>query len=101
MQDVLTGESYVIGFDDGTMERVADDVVPEEPVAGAEYYLRLVFRNDDAAYYQFALFPNTGRDYIVSAARKRTGDSQYIRLELTEARFLKTFIQECVVIRIL
>jgi hypothetical protein len=64
-------------------------------VAGAEYYLRLVFRNEDAAYYQFALFPNTDRDYIVCAGRKRAGDAQYIRLELTEARFLKSFIEEC------
>ena len=94
-RDVFKEESYVIGFDDGTVKSVESDVAPEDPVAGAQYYLRLVFRNEDAAYYQYALFPNMDRDYIVGGARKRSGDSQYLRLDLTEGRFLQTFIEEC------
>jgi hypothetical protein len=69
--------------------------VPEEPVCGAVQYLRLVFANADTAYYQYPLFPNMDRDYIVGGARNRAGDCQYVRLELTEGKFLQTFFDEC------
>ena len=94
-RDLPEGGTYVIGFAENVSESDADEGVPQEPLAGAEFYLRLVFRNEDAAYYQYPLFPNLSRDYIVSAARKRAGDAQYVRLELTAGRFLQTFIEEC------
>lgn len=94
-KDVLKDETYVIGFDERIVECEENEVLPAEKVAEAVYHLRLVFVNADAAYYQFPLFPNLERDYIVCGGRKRAGEAQYIRLELTEARFLKTFIDEC------
>lgn len=94
-RNVLKDESYLLGFDDGTRVFEESEVVPEEPVCGATLFLRLVFVNADAAYYQYPLFPNMDRVYIVGGARKRAGDSQYVRLELTEGRFLQKFIEEC------
>lgn len=61
----------------------------------SEHYLRLVFANEDAAYYQFPVFPNFSADYIVGVGRKRAGASQYIRLELSRADFLQAFIGDC------
>ena len=94
-RSVLKDDTYLIGFDDGTRTGDESEVAPEEKIAEAVYYLRLVFVDADAAYYQFPLFPDLDRDYIVCAGRKRSGEAQYIRLELTEARFLKMFIEEC------
>jgi hypothetical protein len=65
---------------------------PEKPT---EYYLRLVFRNEDAAYYQFPIFPNLEADYLLGAARKRAGAVQHIRLELSRPESLQTFIEAC------
>jgi hypothetical protein len=94
-RDVFKEETYVIGFGERIENTAESDVVPEDPVCGAVHYLRMVFVNADAAYYQYPLFPNMDRDYIVGGARKRAGDCQYVRLELTEGRFLQTFIEEC------
>lgn len=94
-RDLQESGTYVIGFAENVTESDGDEPVPEEPVAAAEYYLRMVFRNEDAAYYQYPLFPNMDRNYIIGGARKRAGDLQYVRLELTDGRFLQTFIEEC------
>lgn len=97
-RNVFKEETYAIRFDERIVEDVESEasvVEPEESVCGAVHFMRLVFRNEDAAYYQFPLFPNMDRDYIVGGGRKRAGDSQYVRLELTDGRFLQTFIEEC------
>jgi hypothetical protein len=94
-KDAFKDDTYVIGFAEESVERQESEVLPEEPVTGAEYYFRLLFANADAAYYQFPLFPDFDRDYIVGGARKQSGEWQYIRLELSEAGFLQTFIEEC------
>ena len=97
-RDVFKEETYVIGFDERVVEfddSEVDEAAGGEKIAEAVYYLRLLFVNADAAYYQFPLFPDLDRDYIVCAGRKKSGLSQYMRLELTEARFLQTFIEEC------
>lgn len=46
----------LIGFSDQEpVEEAEPDVVPQ-PEDATEFFLRLVFRNEDAAYYQFPLF---------------------------------------------
>ena len=65
---------------------------PEEPT---EVYLRLIFRNEDAAYYQFHLFPDLEADYVLGAARKRTGAVQHVRLALSRPEALQSFIESC------
>ena len=49
-------------------------------------FLRVQFRDVDAAYYQFHLFPDYDfRSDGVSLARLRNGDSQYIQLNDADA----------------
>jgi len=60
-----------------------------------EYYLRLVFRNADAAYYLFHVFPDLNAPYILGASRKRAGAVQYLRVELQGAEWLDPFIEAC------
>ena len=60
-----------------------------------EHHLRLVFRDEQAAYYQFPLFPNLDADYILGASRKRDGAVQHIRIELSGPDGLQTFIESC------
>jgi hypothetical protein len=78
--------SVLIGFDTGYFPTggkspTESDPAPQ-PSQPSEHYLRLIFTNEDAAYYQFPLFPDLNADFIVSAARKRSGNTQYLRLEL-------------------
>ena len=88
--------SSLIAFDTGDVP--AADVeadVPQQPEKATEYYLRLVFRNEDAAYYQFPLFPHLEADYLLGAARKRAGAVQHVRIELSRPEALQTFIESC------
>ncbi len=88
--------SGVIIFGTGNIPRV--EVAPEpthQPEAPAEYYLRLIFRNEDAAYYQFPLFPDLMPDYVLGSSRKRSGAVQHIRLQLARPETLQWFIEAC------
>ena len=85
----------VIGFDTGDV-RIADGAdTPKAPTKPSEHYLKLVFRDEDAAYYQFPLFPHLGADYLLGASRKRAGAVQHIRIELSRPEALQTFIESC------
>jgi hypothetical protein len=88
------GVTSLIGFDTGDIP-TADADTPQQPEKPSEYYLKLVFRDEDAAYYQFALFPNLNADYVLGAARKRAGAVQHIRIELSRPEALQTFIESC------
>jgi hypothetical protein len=88
--------SALIGFDTGDIP--SSDCEPEStppPEKPTEFYLRLVFRDEDAAYYQFPLFPLLEADYVLGAARKRTGAVQHLRLELSRPEALQSFIESC------
>lgn len=93
------GASYMIGFD--TSDRLPAAEQPEavestgSSEAPSEHYLRLVFREEDAAYYQFHLFPDLTADYIRGASRKRAGAVQHLHLELSRAEALQDFIESC------
>lgn len=67
----------------------------EQPEKPTEYYLRLVFCDENAAYYQFPVFPNLEADYVVGFSRKRAGTVQHIRLVLSCPEALQTFIESC------
>ncbi len=88
--------NYLIGFDTGDLP--VGDHEPDEPSppeAPTEYYLRLVFSNEDAAYYLFPYFPHLEADYILGAARKRTGAVHHLRIELARPAALQSFIESC------
>lgn len=96
LADCGEGVSGLIGFDTGDLR--VDGERPEEPQLheeAAEFYLRLVHRDEDAAYYQFHLFPDLEADYVLGAARKRAGAVQHLRLELSRPEALQWFIESC------
>lgn len=68
---------------------------PPEPEKPTEYYLKLVFHDEAAAYYQFPLFPDLCADYVLGASRKRAGCVQHIRIDLSSPEALQTFIESC------
>jgi hypothetical protein len=84
--------STLIGFATGDVPGAGTPAQPEMPT---EYYLKLVFRDENAAYYQFPLFPNLNAEYVLGAARKRAGVVQHIRIELSRPGALQTFIESC------
>jgi len=56
--------------------------------------LRIHFRDKQAAYYQFHLFPPE-LDYITGWSRKREGASQLLLLTLRSRSYLDDFIAAC------
>jgi hypothetical protein len=52
-----------------------------------------LFRNEDAAYYQFPLFPSMGDPFLAGGARKREGEFQHVRVDLTRPDDLQLFIE--------
>lgn len=101
------GPDILIGFDDGatpslmgTLEAgFGDEAVAEEtetaPYEPNGYYLKLVFSDEAAAYYQFPLFPDLHQEAMMSVSRKRTGDSQLLRIEFDRAGALQAFTEKC------
>jgi len=88
--------SYLIGFDTRCIPTEDGDAeIPQQTEIPVEYYIKLVFRNEDAAYYQFPLFPHLQADYVLGAARKRAGAVQHIRIELSRPECLQSFIESC------
>lgn len=85
--------SSCIGFNPGDIP-IADGET-SEPERPTQVYLRLVFRDEHAAYYQFHLFPDLGAGYVLGAARKRAGAVQHLRLELSRPEALQSFIEDC------
>jgi hypothetical protein len=90
------GLSCLIGFATGDHPTADDESdTPEPPNEPSEHYLRLVFRDEQAAYYQFHLFPNLDADYVCGASRKRAGAVQHLRITLSRHEALQTFIESC------
>jgi len=56
--------------------------------------LRIHFRDEQAAYYQYHLFP-PDLDYITGSSRKRDGASQVLILTLRSRKHLDDFIAVC------
>jgi hypothetical protein len=86
--------SVLVGFDDGRSEgREAEDGDFEASESPSEHYLKLRFTDEDAAYYQFHLYPAFDEPFITAVQRKREGDLQHIRIELSHPDKLQLFIQ--------
>ena len=96
LSELSGGEvSVLIGFDTGELPTAEAALeIPREPES-CEYYLKLVFRDEQAAYYQFPLFPDLNADYVLGAARKRAGALQHICIELSGPGGLQRFIESC------
>jgi hypothetical protein len=85
----------MIAFDTvGTTKGARTDMEPQTGTAH-ECWLKLVFANEQAAYYQFPLFPDLDADYVLGATRKRTGAVQHIQLTLSNPEALQTFVESC------
>lgn len=57
-------------------------------------FLRVRFRNEDAAYYQFPVFPTVDSRFEICLSRKRNGDCQYIQVHYGDASELRDFTAE-------
>jgi hypothetical protein len=103
------GPDILIGFDDGSTPALAPSLDLDEgpgefaalnaplviPYNPKEYWLRLVFTDQHAAYYQFPLFPDLYAEGVLSASRKRFEDSQLLRIEFEQAGALQAFTERC------
>ena len=87
--------TFIIGFDTGEVPTA--DEAPSTPAAAdpQEFYLKLVFRDESAAYYQFPLFPDLSASYVNGASRKRAGTVQHLHISLNGPEALQHFIQSC------
>ena len=92
----IEGVSCMIGFDTGDIPTADEQPdISDQPEEPSEHYLRLVFRDEQAAYYQFHLFPDLDADYVCGASRKRAGAVQHLRIELSRPEALQAFIESC------
>jgi len=85
----------VIGFATNEIQSAAPPDNAEQPNNPSEYYLRLVFSDEQAAFYQFPLFPDLNADYVLGASRKRAGAVQHLHITLSSPQALQTFIESC------
>lgn len=86
----------LIGFDDGRWKgkEVEDESeLPPIPEAACTFYLKLEFRNEEAAYYQFPLFPAMDEPFLAGGARKREDQYQHLRVDLAHPDDLQLFIE--------
>lgn len=86
----------LIGFDDGRWQgkEVEDESeLSSIPEAICTFYLKLEFRNEDAAYYQFPLFPAMDEPFLAGGARKRELQFQHLRVDLAHPDDLQLFIE--------
>ena len=101
LNEITTGDpSILIGFDDGRREGLessgeGNEFLEEadEPENEFSQYLKLKFTDEDAAYYQFHLFPPLDEPFVIGACRKRAGDTQFLRIDLTDEQHLQTFFR--------
>jgi len=77
---------------------IVDTASDEEPDSPTENQftvpLRIRFRDEQAAYYQYHLFPPE-LDYVNGFSRKRDGASQVLILSLRSRKHLDDFIAVC------
>jgi hypothetical protein len=85
----------LIGFDTGENQGVDPLETTEQPDESGDCYLKLVFCDEQAGYYQFPIFPDLSPDYVLGATRKRAGAVQHIRITLSRPQALQTFIESC------
>lgn len=85
----------LIGFASPNIPTVSEDEDTSQPVQPTDYFLKLIFSSEEAAYYQFDLFPNLNAACVLGAARKRSGATQHIRVTLDRSESLQSFIESC------
>lgn len=95
LAEVGVEDTILIGFSSGHQRTSDDSTEVKEPSEPSVHYLKLVFEDEQAAYYQFHLFPSFDAPYIMQVSRKRAGAVQHMRLELTDPGALQVFIEEC------
>jgi len=86
----------LIGFDDGRwqgLEAADESGLPPVPEANFTCYLKLTFTNEDAAFYQFPLFPGMDEPFLAGGARKRESRFQHVRVDLAHPDDLQLFIE--------
>jgi hypothetical protein len=88
--------SALVSLDDGRwqgLETSCESELSPVPEARSSHYLKLTFRNEEAAYYQFPLFPPMDEPFLAGGARKRELQYQHVRVDLERSEDLQLFIE--------
>lgn len=96
-EHMLCDPNALVGFDDGRWqgrEVDSEENLPPIPEATVTRYLKLRFCNEEAAYYQFSLFPSMDQPFLAGGARKREGEFQHVRVDLAHVDDLQLFIED-------
>ncbi|HEY5891991.1 MAG TPA: hypothetical protein VIT91_02060 [Chthoniobacterales bacterium] len=89
---MLIGFAADIAPTDFKEDILADTNQPDQSV---QFFLKLIFASEEAAYYQFDLFPDLSARFVLGSARKRSGAIQFIRIALDRPESLQSFIEIC------
>ena len=73
---------------------LADQLLAHGRIGDDLFHIRIQFRDEQAAYYQYHVFP-PDLDYITGWSRKREGASQLLILHLHSRKHLEDFIAVC------
>jgi hypothetical protein len=60
-----------------------------------QYCLKLIFHDEQAAFYQEPLFPDLSADHVLGATSKRKGAIKHLRITFSNADALQTFMEAC------
>jgi hypothetical protein len=97
LSEFSTGDpSALVALDNGQFDHLpssGESSLAPIPEANFTYYLKLIFRNEDAAYYQFPLFPAMDDPFLAGGSRKREGNCQHVRVDLPRPGDLQLFIE--------
>jgi hypothetical protein len=85
----------VIGFATPQMRVENSTIFEADDEKAKQYCLKLIFSDEQAAFYQEPLFPDLSADYVLGATRKSKGPVQHLRITLSSADALQTFMESC------
>lgn len=85
----------VIGFATPQMKTADPTDLETADEKARQYCLKLIFHDEQAAFYQEPLFPDLSADYIIGATSKRKGAVKHLRITLSSADALQTFMESC------
>jgi hypothetical protein len=85
----------VIGFATPQMQMANPTEFETADEKAKQYCLNLIFSDEQAALYQEPLFPDLDADYVLGATCERKGAVQHLRITLSSADALQTFMESC------
>jgi hypothetical protein len=85
----------VIGFATPQMKAADPTDFETADEKAKQYCLKLIFCDEQAAFYQESLFPDLSADYVLGATSKLKGAVKHLRITVSSADALQTFMESC------